>query len=284
MIDLQSLSISILVVSMLFSTGLKLAPGDLLLIFSNKLATVTALLFNLVLFPFIVYRIGIELNLSLPVMTGLTLLAAAPGGPTGPVFAGIARGHLGYAAGLMVFLSFISVFSAPATVVLILKKSLPNGIFISLLLKLVMFQLLPLLAGMGLRNYQKATAEKIYNPVSKFANIMLLAVIVGLLATKGSQLFEVKLLTHGIMIGLVFAGLLSGFLTIAKWDIRRSISQVTAVRNISVGLLLSAGSFTDSATATTILTFGFYTMTIPFLFGLAQKKFTRLNRGFQGIQ
>ncbi|MCB1147845.1 MAG: bile acid:sodium symporter, partial [Leptospiraceae bacterium] len=167
MIDLQSLSISILVVSMLFSTGLKLAPGDLLLIFSNKLATVTALLFNLVLFPFIVYRIGIELNLSLPVMTGLTLLAAAPGGPTGPVFAGIARGHLGYAAGLMVFLSFISVFSAPATVVLILKKSLPDGIFISLLLKLVMFQLLPLLAGMGLRNYQKATAEKIYNPVSK---------------------------------------------------------------------------------------------------------------------
>ncbi|MCB1148480.1 MAG: hypothetical protein KDK38_16880, partial [Leptospiraceae bacterium] len=96
-----------------------------------------------------------------------------------------------------------------------------------------------------------------------------------LLATKGSQLFEVKLLTHGIMIGLVLAGLLSGFLTIARWDIRRSISQVTAVRNISVGLLLSAGSFTDSATATTILTFGFYTMTIPFLFGLAQKKFTR---------
>lgn len=270
--EIQSGMVAALVVAMLASIGLRLQPSDLLSIFRYKTATVFALAFNLIAFPFIVVQLGSGLQLSVAAITGLTLLAASPGGPTGPVFAAMGRGNLGYATGLMVTLSLISVFAAPLIVNSVLERNLPMNFTASLFKTLLIFQLIPLVVGMIWKRLHSPSASITEPWVTKAANVLLLAVIILLLIAKGEMLTVISLKTHLTMIGLVFLGLACGYLALPPKAIAMAISQVTAVRNISVALLMASSFFPEGEVTTSVLAFGFYTMTIPAFLALLARR------------
>lgn len=124
------------------------------------------------------------------VATGLLVCAAAPGGPTGPLFTRIARADLGFGTSLQVLLSVLALVSAPLTLELLGgsgdhccgRCSGPSR----------SSSCCPLTRGMAVRHRGPAWAERLGPPMGKLANLLLLLVIAALLVTRGAALLPTR--------------------------------------------------------------------------------------------
>lgn len=266
---MQAAAIAILVVVMMVAIGLRTQPAEFVEVGRRPGALLMMVVVNVVVVPAIV--LGLTTALALPgeVTVGLLICAAAPGGPTGPLFAGQARGHLATAVTAMVTLSMLSVITAPVALALTLGVS--STIDASAIGALVWpmigtlggFQLLPLVAGMGLRRVRPQLAERLATPMTKIANVLLLVVIVGLLVTKGRVLADVGVIAIVLAAAIVPVCMALGLAIPGPSGQRRSFAMVTGVRNISLALLLGAAYFPAPLTDATILTFGLFCMLLP---------------------
>jgi bile acid:Na+ symporter, BASS family len=264
---MQRIAIASLVVVMMTAIGLRTELSDFRGVWRSPLGMVLAVFANTAVIPLIAIVATAWLPLPPEVRTALLICAASPGGPTGPLFAGAAGGHLATAVTAMVTLSLLSVFTAPPTLSLALTGS--EGLDSSSLLgpmlaTLLLFQLLPLVAGMALRWGRPALASRLAGPANAIANALLLAVIVGLLATKVRVLLSVGAVGIAACVALVLANLAVGALASPAGRARRSLSMIAGVRSISLALLISAACFPAPLVDATILTFGLFTMLVPF--------------------
>jgi bile acid:Na+ symporter, BASS family len=264
---LQTFGIQALVLSMMAAIGLRLTLSDLLEVTRQKRAFLVALALNVAVFPAVAWAVCEGLELPPALATGIMLCAAAPGGPTGPMFAGKARGHLGFATALMVTLALASVISAPLTVVAFLGAREQQDLLLPMLRTLVLFQLSPLVAGLLCRRFAPEVAARLAGPLLKVANVLLLVIIVALIVLKGKLLGQISWRVQLAMNGLILLSLVSGFAASRDSALVRATSHVTAVRNLSIALLLSASYFPLPETDATILSFGFYIMVVPFIVG-----------------
>jgi BASS family bile acid:Na+ symporter len=161
----------------------------------------------------------------------------------------------------------IGVFTAPTTLTWALGGAVAidtSALLLPMMGTLVVVQLFPLLAGMVVKRRAPAVAERFAAPLTRVANGVLLAVIVGLLWLKGGVLFEMGATVVALCVGLVLANLALGAVFSPGGPARRSVSLITGVRNVSLALLLSAGWFPDPQTDATILVFGLFAMLLPF--------------------
>lgn len=258
---LQSIAISVLVVLMMVAIGLDLTVEDLRAGLRQRWALAIAGLINLVAVPAIVFA----LSRSMPagVAVGLVMVAAAPGGPTGPLFARMARADLGFATSLQVLLALAGLVTAPLTLELLAGQSGERSLFLPMLATLVAFQLVPLAVGMLVRARKPDAAARMARPLGIVVNVLLLAIIVGLLTTRGQILLQQTLAFHGLLIGLVLVPLAVAIAWPRDPDRAKAIGMVTTVRNLSVALLLSATFYTDPEVDAAILCWGFYMMALP---------------------
>jgi BASS family bile acid:Na+ symporter len=235
-------------------------------------------LVNVVVVPAIVVGLTTALALPSEITVGLLICAAAPGGSTGPLFAAQARGHLASAVTAMVGLSMLSVVTAPTALAATLGASATMGadaigtLVWPMMLTLGGFQLLPLVAGMAVRRARPTFAEKLAMPVTRIANALLLAVIVGLLVMKGRVLADVGVVAAVLAAVLVPVSMGLGFAIPGPADQRRSFAMVTGVRNISLALLLGASYFPAALTDATILTAGLFCMVLPLVIARAVRR------------
>lgn len=267
---MQEVSIAVLVVAMMLAIGLRTHPGEFVEVGRRPGALLAISFVNVVVVPALVVTLTTVLGLAPEITVGLLICAAAPGGPTGPLFAAEARGHLASAVIAMVSLSILSVVTAPAVLALSLGvgATLETDAIVALVGPMMRtlggFQLLPLLAGMALRRVRPRLADRLAMPVSRIANVLLLAVIVGLLVTKGRVLVDVGLVAVALAAAIVPACMALGLAVPGPVAQRRSFAMVTAVRNISLALLLGASYFPAPLTDATILTSGLFCMLLPF--------------------
>jgi BASS family bile acid:Na+ symporter len=267
---MQEASIAVLVVVMMLAIGLRTHPSEFVEVGRRPGALLAVLFVNVVVVPALVLALTTALGLAPEITVGLLICAAAPGGPTGPLFAAGARGHLATAVIAMVSLSMLSVVTAPAVlaVTLGLGATLETDAILALVGPMMRtlggYQLLPLLAGMALRRLRPRLADRLAMPASRVANVLLLAVIVGLLVTKGRVLAEVGVVAVALAAGLAPACMALGLAVPGAPAQRRSFAMVTGVRNISLALLLGAAYFPAPLTDATILTFGLFCMLLPF--------------------
>lgn len=264
---MQQVAIAALVVVMMVAVGLRTETRDFSQVARRPLRLGLAGLMNLVVAPALVVGVTRAADLAPDIAVGLIICGASPGGATGPLFAGAAGGHLATAIVAMIALSLLSVFTAPPTISGALGMAVDidtSHLLVPMMGTLVVFQLLPLVLGMAVRNRNHEFAERVSDPANAIANVLLLAVIVGLLASKGAMLLEIGVDVVLICVGLVLVNLALGALCSRDRQARRSLSMVTGVRNVSLALLISAAYFPAPLTDATILTFGLFTMVIPF--------------------
>jgi BASS family bile acid:Na+ symporter len=263
---LRDLALYALVVVMMAAVGLHLSLDQLWSGLRRWIVLALAVLANLVLMPMLV--LGLSGLLALPpgATTGLLVCAAAPGGPTGPLFARISRADLGFATSLQVLLSVLALVSAPLTLEL-LGGSSERSLLWPMVQTLAQFQLLPLALGMAVRHRRPAWAERLGPPMGKLANLLLALVVVGLLVTRGAALLDQGPGVHAALMALVLLPLAFGLAWPAGTTGRPTLvaaGMVTTVRNVSVALLLSASFYArDPAVDVAILVWGFYMMVIP---------------------
>lgn len=272
---LQSIAISALVVIMMVTIGLELTLEDL----GNGLREgkwlVLAVLANVVLVPALAYGLGLATALPAGILLGAMVCASAPGGPTGPLFTRIAGADLAFATALQVILCVIGLVSAPLTLTSLLnhlgeseatRTSVAGTPLWPMVRTLFVFQLVPLATGMLVRRQRPELAARMAKPMGTAANVLLLVIIVGMLATRGKILIEQSLVVHAVLVAMVVLPLALGRLSPSATEPQSkamATAMVTTVRNLSVALLLSATFFEDPAVDAAILVWGFYMMLLP---------------------
>src|SRR6476660_7265837 len=146
------------VVSSMLAVGLSLTIRQIVAPLRNGKLVFLALFANFVLMPLGALAIARLLRLDQPLGIALLLLGAAAGAPFLPKLAGIAKGNLAFAVGLMVLLMVLTVAYMPLVLRLLL-----NGVSVDptkIARSLVLLMLLPLALGLGVKaRYALAAAR-----------------------------------------------------------------------------------------------------------------------------
>ncbi len=270
----NTLTLAGLIVMML-SMGLKVTFEEVTASVRNPRQVVTGLIANFVLVPAVTVALLYLFDANPPVSVGFLILAVCPGAPMGPPFTAIARGNVPYATGQMVILAGLSALLSPALLTVLLARLLPASDlridYLAIVGTLLVSQLLPLGAGLGIHHWAPKLTRRIVKPTSILANILLLALLVLLLVNEYEFLALISMRGWIGMLLLVIASLSIGWLCGGPARAtRKALSVTTGVRNAAVGLVIVSNNFADSAAVSAVAAFAlisiFATLSCSFLF------------------
>lgn len=233
------------VVSSMLAVGLSLAVGQVMLTLRNGKLVLLALLANFVLMPAGALAIARLLRLDQPLGIALLLLGAAAGAPFLPKLAGIAKGNLAFAVGLMVLLMILTVAYMPFVLPLLLEGVSVDPWKIARSLLLLM--LLPLGAGLAVNAWLRNLAEKLRMPLNRLSSVSLGLLILLLLVTNIQNVIALYG-TRGVLASVLF--LLSGagigwVLGGPGFETKGVLALGTAQRNIAAALVVAGQNFDD---------------------------------------
>ncbi len=149
----------------MLGVGLQVGSADIRSTLASRSLLVRSLVVNFVLVPALGILIVRLVPMPSDTAAGFLLLALAPGGMSALQFTSRSKGALLYAGALSFILSLLSVFVSPAIAGLLLptKSSVPFPRLIAILL---LFVLLPLVVGMGVRQKSPKLSEKLAKPTA----------------------------------------------------------------------------------------------------------------------
>jgi len=253
---LQDLAVQLLNISLMFSVGLTIDLAEVRVALRRVRLLAIVVLINFAVLPLTAWS-GAQL-ISLPgsVQTGILLAAVSPGGGTGTLLTRAARGSLEVSIVVLGLLTALAVPLTPLLALQLLSGGADHSLDLQPLLRtLIVFQLLPLCAGIMLRQLSPQWASRADRIAGSLANLVFAVLILGLSIVHGHLIAEVGLSAFGLMLLLVVVSLgLPAVLPASPRD-RAALSLTTGVRNLSLALLLSS-SFFDHQTMITVLVYG----------------------------
>src|SRR5215467_9342718 len=233
------------VVSSMLAVGVSLTIAQILAPLRNGRLVLLALIANFVVMPACALVIARLLRLDEPLAIALLLLGAAAGAPFLPKLAGIAKGNLAFAVGLMVMLMVLTVGYMPIVLPLLLEGVSVDPMKIARSLLLLM--LLPLGAGLVLRARFRDVADRIRSPLNRISSLSLALLFVLLLVTNVRNVIAL-FGTRGILASILFlfAGAGVGWLLGGSGTGTRGVMALaTAQRNIAAALVVGGQNFND---------------------------------------
>lgn len=198
------------------------------------------------LLALLLLHLSLSVALSPPARFGIALMAACPSAPLTLRKAGKTGGDRELAAVLQACAAVAAIATIPLIADLYRSSFGVTGWDIGpkeVALQVAQAQVLPLLAGLALRRWQPALAQRLSGPLDKLANGLLLLLIALLLLMSLPLLLPfaaANLLGLAFMAAMVLAALAIGFL-LAGPDPRErtTIALVTSMRNPGLALLLA---------------------------------------------
>ena len=231
------------VVSSMLAVGLSLTIRQIVAPLRNGKLVLLALLANFVLMPLGALGIARLLRLDQPLGIALLLLGAAAGAPFLPKLAGIAKGNLAFAVGLMVLLMVLTVAYMPLVLPLLLEGVSVDPMKIAR--SLVLLMLLPLGVGLAVNARFGSIAERMRAPLNRISSLSLALLIVLLLVTNIQNVISL-FGTRGILASILFllAGAGIGWLLGGPGlGTKGVLSLATAQRNIAAALVVGGKDF-----------------------------------------
>jgi bile acid:Na+ symporter, BASS family len=260
-----------MLVSLTFGAGLQVDREHLKAILKNVGLLLRALLANFIIVPLLGVLIAKLFRLPPAVATGFLLMAIAPGVPL--VLAQVRKrgGRLALAVELAVFLPLLSIVTVPITAALVLppraQAELPLQQFA---VTLVLFQLVPLLAGMVVGYRLPELAARLGRPMQ----ILFFASAAVLLILLAPQIARDVASVYGSLaiaasFCLVALSMITGWLLggPARED-RRVLGIGTTLRNVGLGALIATTNFHTPKVAATVMTYLVVQMIVSTLFGV----------------
>jgi bile acid:Na+ symporter, BASS family len=231
------------VVSSMLAVGLSLTIRQIVAPLRNGRLVLLALLANFVLMPLGALAIARILRLDQPLGIALLLLGAAAGAPFLPKLAGIAKGNLAFAVGLMVLLMVLTVAYMPLVLPLLLKGVSVDPMKIAR--SLVLLMLLPLGAGLAVNARFRNVAARMRAPLNRISTLSLALLVVLLLVTNIQNVISL-FGTRGILASILFllAGAGIGWLLGGPGlETKGVLALATAQRNIAAALVVGGKDF-----------------------------------------
>jgi BASS family bile acid:Na+ symporter len=233
------------VVSSMLAVGLSLTVPQILAPLRNAKLVTLALVANFVLMPLAALGIARLLRLEQPLGVALIVLGAAAGAPFLPKLAGVARGNLAFAVGLMVLLMVLTVGYLPLVLPLLLEGVSVDPTQIAR--SLVLLMMLPLVVGLAVRARFAPAAARGAAFLNRVSTLSLIAVIVLLSVTNIRNILDL-FGSRGVLASILF--LLVGFglgwlLGGRAVQTKGVLALGTSQRNIAAALVVAGQSFTD---------------------------------------
>jgi BASS family bile acid:Na+ symporter len=194
---------------------------------------------------------------------GFFVLAVSPGAPVGPPMTAVARGDVPFSIAMMIVLAVLSAFLSPALLGLLVPFIAPaNDLqidYIAIVRTLLLFQLLPLACGLGLRRWARRFADQVGKPVRLLANGMMLVLICLIAYAQVATLAALSLRVWTGMILLLLVSLGIGWISGgSRLGSRRAMAVTTASRNAAVGLVIANRNFADTPAVVAVVAYGLF--------------------------
>ena len=254
---LSRILIFVFLITAMLSLGLQTTAGDLRSLLRSKGLLVRSLLANFVAVPIV----GLVLTRILPLKPeaaiALLLLACTPGGISALQFTTKIKGAALFAGSSAFLLSFVAVFLSPALLALVLPGDIsvviPYG---RALLFVVVFLLLPLVAGMLVRSRGERLAEKL----SKLCAIMsavcftVVALLIMGLRKEAMNAVGKEALLY-MLLFIIISMAVGWFMGGPAKETRSVLATVTGMRHAALCLLIALNTFPDPAVQAPLLAF-----------------------------
>lgn len=235
----------VFLVTSMVELGLSLTLKEVLAPLRDVRLVALLLVANFVVVPLVAFGLTRVLRLEPAFATGLMLLALAPGAPFIPKVAHLARGHLAFAAALMVMLMVGSVVYLPLTLPHVIAGAEVNAWKIEQSLFLCL--LLPLFIGLLVHAKSSPLAARLRPVLVRLSNLsgaVVLVLIVALNLKSVASLFG----TWAIIAALLFAVLSAATGWLLGGADRASCITLgigTALRNVAAALVVGAQNFKE---------------------------------------
>jgi BASS family bile acid:Na+ symporter len=197
------------------------------------------------------------------IAAGFLIAAACPGAPYGPPFTALAKGDVSVAIGLMVVLAGSSAILSPVVLHLTLplasgKPPLDINVF-KIGSTLLVTQLLPLGAGMAIRELYPRLANTLLKPGKYLSIVLNLVVFALILSVHYHVLLRIRPVGFVGMAVLALASVAFGWvLGGGHGGDRTALAFLTGVRNAGVSLVIATSSFPGTATVTATLAYALF--------------------------
>ena len=253
---IQSLAVQALNISLLFSLGLELSLTQLRTTARQVWLMSLMVVLNFGVLPLIAIGASHISHLADAISAGILLSVFAPGGGTGTLLTRLAGGNLALSVIALAVLTLLAVPITPVLTTLFLSASesiivQPSEVFETLLL----FQLTPFLAGVCLRWWSQRVADRLNCLVRPASNVIFAVLVAGLTITQGHLILEVGWQGMGMLTAIIVISFMLPLALRLNESDCAAISLTTAVRNLSLALLISTKFFTHLTTIT-VLTYG----------------------------
>ena len=229
---------------LMFVVGLRLRPAALRGVLGRPKALATGLVVQLLALPVVALLLGTLFGLTGPMLLGLVLVAAAPGGVTSNYIAHLAKAELALSAAM----TLVTTALASITIPLVLGLSGLGEISgASGLTKLSMIMLVvavaPMALGMGLATWKPRWAEVILTGLEPVAKLVFAAMVLatfiqnwGPMQANMGTVGPAVVLLNLAALGLAFAAGQGMRLTTPD---RRAIMVEASLQNVAVALFVA---------------------------------------------
>jgi bile acid:Na+ symporter, BASS family len=253
--------VAVTLIEMMFATGLGVRLADAVGTATDRRLVLRAGLANYVAIPLVAVVLLRLLDSDSAVAVGFLILASCPGAPYGPPLTALAGGTTALSTGLMVMLAGSSVLVAPLLLPILLPMT-PAGADVRvdplwMLFAILATQLVPLCGGLVLNHRRPALAAQLLGPAVALGKVLNGAMLALVLASYWPQLLEVRLAVVLGMLTLLGFSLLCGWLGGgAREADRRAVALTSSIRNVGLGIGVTATAFAGTSAVTAVLAYG----------------------------
>ena len=194
--------------------GLSLTPPDFRRVLEQPRGVALGTVLHLLAIPALGFAFG-ALSGGGVLAAGLVLLAALPGGTTSNVLCYLARANLALSITLTVIASLATIVSIPLFVNLALRVFVGESAELNLpvlktLITMLVIVVIPVGLGMLIKDRFNAFAERAEPWISKFAMVVLIVIVIGIVAAEWDNLPGWLAAGWAPVLGLNIAALLVG--------------------------------------------------------------------------
>src|SRR5262245_14131506 len=236
--------VRITIFTLMLDIGITLPFEQLTSLWRRPALLIRSLLAVLVLFPAVVLLLLWLLDLPRAVVTGLAVLAAAPGAPLTTMRSQMAGGSTPYSASLQLTLALLAVLTTPLTLAIfhamfVLETSGLESLEVARQVAIVQF--LPVSIGLLVRRLVPGFAGVAAKPLTVLANV-LFALLIAAILVPGMRMIlhfgALPALAIVIMVGVSLA--LGHLLGDPIPDERAALAIATIARNVGLALFITA--------------------------------------------
>ena len=261
MIHLINALVTLALVSMMVSMGLRVDTRAIVDAARSRPLVVRTILANYVLFPVVVVVLLGLFRAKPMVAAGFLTLAVCPGAPFGPPFTSLAKGNVAVSIGLMLILAGSSVFVAPVLLRVLLPHlaggAAPPVRVVRIASTLLVSQLVPLAAGLLMRKRWPALAARAQKPMDLATKALGLLAIALIFVAQFRTLAEIRLRGLAGMLTLWGASLALGWLAgDDRGGCRLAAMETTSLRNVAVAMVIASTTFPNTSALSAVVAYG----------------------------